>query len=88
VNKLAAVLATTTLVLSAMYTLWLFKRVLFGDIVHEGVRTLKDLSTREWWVLAPLAVVTIYYGLFPNAIFDIMHVSVEHLIDQVATGKM
>jgi NADH-quinone oxidoreductase subunit M len=83
-----AVLAATTLILGAAYTLWMVKRVVFGDVVHEGVAKLQDINKREALVLGSLVVAVLVLGLWPAPLIDVMQVSVENLIKHVAVSKL
>jgi NADH-quinone oxidoreductase subunit M len=83
-----AFLAATTLVLGAAYTLWMVKRVVYGDVANEQVAKLLDLNSREFIVLAILAISVLLVGLWPAPLVDMMNVSVELLIDQVAQTKL
>jgi NADH-quinone oxidoreductase subunit M len=79
--------AATALILGAAYTLWLIKRVFFGDVVHEHVKHLHDLSPREWTVMATLAAYTLFFGLYPKPLTDVMQPSVSRLIEQIQVKK-
>ena len=79
----AAGLAATGLVLSAGYALWLYRRVVFGPLDKEGLRTLPDLSRREMATLVPLVVLTIFFGIYPAPILDLTSASVETLVARV-----
>jgi NADH-quinone oxidoreductase subunit M len=81
-------LATFTLVLGAAYTLWMYKRVHFGAVANENVAKLKDINKREFFMLAVLAVFTLYMGLYPKPFTDVMHASVENLLSHVAQSKL
>jgi NADH-quinone oxidoreductase subunit M len=81
-------LATFTLVLGAAYTLWMYKRVHFGAVANEHVAKLKDLNKREFFMLAVLAVFTLYMGLYPKPFTNVMHASVENLLSHVAQSKL
>ena len=81
-------LATFTLVLGASYTLWMYKRVHFGAVANENVAKLKDINKREFFMLAVLAVFTLYMGLYPKPFTDVMHASVENLLSHVAQSKL
>ncbi|KPV41629.1 NADH:ubiquinone oxidoreductase subunit M [Thiohalorhabdus denitrificans] len=84
-----AVLAATTLILGAAYTLWLYKRVIFGAITSEKVeREMPPMSVREKWVFAPLAVLVLLMGLWPAPFLEIMDSSVTQLVEQVNTTKL
>ncbi len=88
VSPWAAILAATGLITGASYTLWLFKRVIFGGIAHPEVAGLKDLDGREVFVLGALAASTLLLGLWPAPFLDIMHSSVQHLVTQVSLSKI
>jgi NADH-quinone oxidoreductase subunit M len=83
-----AALAGTTLVLGAAYTLWLVKRVLFGEVANEHVADMKDLNGREFLILAVLAVAVLIIGLWPAPLVQMMEASVRHLLEQVALSKI
>lgn len=83
VNKLAAVLAATGVILGAVYMLWMVQRVFFGEITNPKNKTLPDLNLREIVYLAPLIVLIFWIGLYPNFFLKKMHVSVDHFINQV-----
>jgi NADH-quinone oxidoreductase subunit M len=83
-----ALLAGTTLVLGAAYTLWLVKRVIFGPVANEGVAALQDLNGREFLVLAMLALSVLGLGVWPAPLLDIMRASIHHLVDQAIATKL
>jgi NADH-quinone oxidoreductase subunit M len=83
-----ALLAGTTLVLGAAYTLWLVKRVIFGPIANSGVASLQELNGREFFVLALLAVSVLALGVWPAPLLDVMRPSIQHLVDQVVATKL
>ncbi|MDH3670940.1 MAG: NADH-quinone oxidoreductase subunit M [Gammaproteobacteria bacterium] len=88
VNVWYAVLAATTLVLGAAYTLWMYKRVIFGAVVKDSVAALEDVTPREILFLGLLAIAVLAMGLWPFPFLEVMHVSVDHLLEQVATKKV
>lgn len=88
VNVWYAVLAATTLVLGAAYTLWMYKRVIFGAVVKDSVAALEDVTPREMLFLGLLAIAVLAMGLWPFPFLEVMHVSVDHLLEQVATSKL
>jgi NADH-quinone oxidoreductase subunit M len=88
VNFWVAFLASTTLIFGAAYTLWMVKRVYFGDIANDDVRALTDINTREFIMLGLLAVATLTMGLYPKPFTDVMHHSVTELLKHVATSKL
>ncbi len=87
-NFWIGLLAATALIFGAAYSLWMVKRVIFGDIVHEHVRELVDLNKREFFMLGLLAIMTLYMGLYPKPFTDVMHASVVNLLSHVAQSKL
>jgi NADH-quinone oxidoreductase subunit M len=83
-----AFLAGTTLVLGAAYTLWLVKRVLFGEIANDKVAALKDLNGRELFVLSVLAAAVLLFGLWPAPLLDVMRASTQHLAQTLLVSKI
>ncbi|HIG88732.1 NADH-quinone oxidoreductase subunit M [Candidatus Thioglobus sp.] len=83
-----AVLAATTLIVGAAYTLWMVKRVFWGSITNDAVKTLKDINGREFLILAILAAAVLIVGLYPQPIIEVMHSSIEHLLNQALTSKL
>ncbi|MBI1731422.1 MAG: NADH-quinone oxidoreductase subunit M [Gammaproteobacteria bacterium] len=80
--------AATILILGAAYTLWMYKRVVFGDVANDAVAALQDVNAREFVFLALLAVAVLAFGLWPAPIFDVMHPTMEHLFEQVTISKV
>src|SRR6058998_4138636 len=80
-------LAATIMILGAAYTLWMYKRVWFGDVANAGVAALKDVSKREFWLLATLVAAILALGIYPKPFTDVMHASVAQLLMQVAQSK-
>ena len=80
--------AATTLIFGAAYTLWLVKRVIFGDIANDNVRALKDINSREFFILGTLAVAILALGIYPAPLLDVMHVTVDHLVQQITMSKL
>ncbi|VAW39386.1 NADH-ubiquinone oxidoreductase chain M [hydrothermal vent metagenome] len=87
-NFWIAFLAATTLIFGAAYTLWLIKRVIFGEIANENVAALKDVNRREVFVLSILAFFVIALGVYPDPLVEVMHSSVDHLVEQAVTSKL
>jgi NADH-quinone oxidoreductase subunit M len=83
-----AFLAATTLVLGAAYTLWLVKRVIFGEVGNQHVAELKDLNAREFVVLGVLAVAVLALGLYPAPLLDVMRPTIEQLVQQMTMSKL
>ena len=80
--------AAVTLILGAAYTLWMYKRVIFGPVANAGVAGLTDIGRREFWLLGAVALAVLAMGVFPKAFVDVMHVSVTDLLAQVARSKL
>jgi len=87
-NFWIGLLAATALILGASYSLWMVKRVAFGDIANDQVRELQDLSSREFLILGVMALAVIYMGVHPKPFTDVMHVSVEALLQHVSISKL
>jgi NADH-quinone oxidoreductase subunit M len=83
-----AALAATALIFGAAYTLWMYKRVYFGEVTNDNVRTLTDLNAREFSMMALLAIATLWMGVYPKPFTDVMHSSVNNLIVQVQASKL
>ena len=83
-----AFLAATTLILGAAYTLWMVKRVFYGEIKNDHVRALTDINAREVLIMAVLAVAVLALGLYPAPLVNVMHVSVDNLLQHVAISKL
>jgi NADH-quinone oxidoreductase subunit M len=90
VNRWAAVLATTGIILSAAYMLVLFRRLFYGDITKEDVRAMPDLSWREMGFFAPLIVLALWLGIYPSTFKDLIDPAVAQMVEhqQQATGHM
>ncbi|MEE8305814.1 MAG: proton-conducting transporter membrane subunit, partial [Gammaproteobacteria bacterium] len=83
-----AFLAATTLVLGAAYTLWMVKRVLYGEVANKNVAELKDLHAREFIVLGILAIAVLLVGLWPAPLVDMMSATVNELLTQISQSKL
>jgi NADH-quinone oxidoreductase subunit M len=81
-------LAATALIFGAAYTLWMYKRVYFGDVTNDDVRGLSDINAREFLFLAILAAAVLWMGIQPKPFTDAMHVSVTELIKHVSVSKL
>ena len=82
------VILAAFLIFGAAYTLWLVKRVLYGDVANDNVATLQDVNARELFMLAVLALSVLVLGLWPAPLFDVMHASVEQLLAHVSLSKL
>jgi NADH-quinone oxidoreductase subunit M len=87
-NVWFAFLAALTLILGAAYTLWLIKRVIFGAVQSEGVAALKDINGRETVILGVLAIAVLGLGLWPAPLVDVMHATIDNLIQHVIQSKL
>lgn len=83
-----AFLAATTLIVGAAYTLWMVKRVFFGEIANDEVAKLEDINGREFLMLGSLAAIVLLIGVWPEPLLNVMHASVEQLLVQVSQSKL
>ncbi len=83
-----AFVAALTLILGAAYTLWLVKRVIWGDVGNDGVASLKDLNVREFLVLATLALAVLFIGVWPAPLLDVMRPTISFLVEQLMVSKL
>jgi NADH-quinone oxidoreductase subunit M len=88
VNFWYAFAAASTLIFGAAYTLWMYKRVIFGAVANDHVAALKDIGAREFLVLALLALAVLGMGLYPLPLTEIMHASVNELLKHLAVSKL
>ncbi len=79
--------ATTGVILSAGYALWLYRRVVFGDLIKESLKTITDMDTRERLMMAPLVIMTILLGIYPALVLDIIGPSVNALLENVTSAQ-
>ena len=77
-----------TLILGAAYTLWMYKRVIYGAVANTAVANLTDIDAREKFIMASLAVVVLFFGILPGPLFDMMGASVDQLIVQISQSKL
>ena len=82
-----AFLAATTLILGAAYTLWMIKRVVFGDIANDNVKALQDMNGREATLLIILAIAVLALGVYPLPLVEMMEPSIDHLISHILQSK-
>ncbi len=87
-NVWYAVAAATTLVFGAAYTLWMYKRVIFGAVANHHVAGLADLNAREFLVLGLLALAVLVMGIWPNPFAEVLHTSVNDLLSHIAQSKL
>jgi NADH-quinone oxidoreductase subunit M len=86
-NTWVAVLATTGIILSASYALYLYRRIIFGALEKVSLRNILDLSPREIAIMAPLALLTIFYGFYPAPVFDVTAASVKNLVQNYQAAQ-
>jgi NADH-quinone oxidoreductase subunit M len=86
VNTWVALFATTGVVLSAAYALWLYRKIIFGALTKESLKGLLDLSTREKAIIYPLAVLVIFFGVYPAPVFDATSESVKSLVNNITVS--
>ena len=83
-----AFLAATTLILGAAYTLWMVKRVVFGEIANDGVKSLNDINQREFGLLAVLAVSVLALGVYPDPLTEMLAPSIDALMTHISQSKL
>jgi len=88
VNFWIAAIAATTMIWGAAYTLWMVKRVYFGDVANSDVAELKDLDRREFAMLGVLAAAVLAMGIYPKPFTDVMHASVVQLLRHTTISKV
>ncbi len=87
-NFWIAFVAATTLILGAAYTLWMVKRVIYGEVRNARVAELKDMNGREFVILGTLAVMVLWLGLWPAPLLEVMDATVQHLVEHIAVSKV
>lgn len=88
VNFWYAFFAATTLITGAAYTLWLYKRVIFGPVASPAVESLQDISKREFGLLTILAISVLWIGIYPFPLTEVMHATVDQLLTHVSNSKL
>jgi len=86
-SPLIALLAAFTLIIGAAYTLWLVKRVVFGEVGNDKVAKMQDLDAREWIVLGAFAAAVLAFGIYPKPLTDLMEPAVQQLVQQLGVAK-
>jgi NADH-quinone oxidoreductase subunit M len=86
-NRLCAVLAAIGIILGAVYMLWMYQRVMYGEITHEENRHLRDLSGREIALLVPVVLLILWIGIYPRTFLRPMEASTAHLLEQMQVQK-
>ncbi|HIM46961.1 MAG TPA: NADH-quinone oxidoreductase subunit M, partial [Alphaproteobacteria bacterium] len=87
VNTWVAMLGLTGVILGAAYMLWLYRRVIFGELKKENLKSITDLNMREIGIFAPLVVLVLFMGIYPKPFLDVLHVSVENLVAQTQMAR-
>ncbi len=88
VNFWLGAAAATIMIVGAAYTLWMYKRVIYGAVANDRVKALTDINRREFWLLAALALLVLWMGVWPKPFIDVMHGSVADLLAHVARSKL
>ena len=88
VNAWYAAIAALTLIVGAAYTLWMVKRVVFGEITNPKVSELKDLDRREFGILLGMALGVLIIGIWPAPLLDVVRVSVDQLLTHLSVSKL
>lgn len=88
VNGWIAAVAALTLIFGAAYTLWMVKRVIYGKVVSDEVAALNDVNNREMLMLSMLAAMVLIVGIWPNPVLDVMHVTIDNLLQHTAISKL
>jgi NADH-quinone oxidoreductase subunit M len=90
VNTWVAAIATSGVIFSAAYALWLYRRVVMGDLIKESLKTITDMTTRERFIFVPLVVMTLLLGVYPALVLDIIGPSVSALVEnyEIATAGL
>ena len=85
-NTWIAAIATSGVIFSAAYALWLYRRVVMGELIKESLKPISDMTVRERWIFAPLVAMTLILGVYPSLVTDIIGPSVEALINNYDTA--
>src|SRR5215475_15208271 len=87
VNTWVAALITTGIILGAAYMLWLYRRVIFGELTKDSLKNILDLDRREVAVFAPLVALVFWMGIYPSSFFGVMQPAVDKLIHQYQASQ-
>lgn len=87
-NFWIALIAALTLIVGAAYTLWMVKRVIFGEVRHAEVQSMPDLNARELLIMSSLALLVIGLGVWPDPLAHVMHATIENLVTHIAQSKL
>ena len=86
VNTWVAAVATTGVIFSAAYALWLYRRVVMGELIKESLKSITDMTSRERWIFAPLVAMTLLLGVYPALVLDIIGPAVADLVMNYETS--
>ncbi|MDA0358981.1 MAG: NADH-quinone oxidoreductase subunit M [Proteobacteria bacterium] len=87
-SSLVAFFTATGLVLGATYMLWLYRRVMFGAIVNDAVKTMEPMQMREFTIFLPLSFLVLLFGVYPMALLDVMAVSIQSVLDGLSASGL
>jgi NADH-quinone oxidoreductase subunit M len=87
-NFWIALTAALTLIVGAAYTLWMVKRVIFGEVRHAEVSQMPDLNAREVVIMSSLAFFVILLGVWPDPLANVMHATIDNLVQHIAQSKL
>ena len=87
-NFWIAVAAASSMILGAAYNLWMYKRVVFGDVANDHVAELTDVNKREMFILLVLGLCVLWMGVYPQPFTEVMHASVNNLLSHIANSKI
>ena len=82
-NTWLALLAATGLVLGATYMLWLYRRVMFGQVVSAEVQSMERMQLREYGIFLPLTILVLFFGVYPMALLDVIDVAIQSILDDL-----
>ena len=80
--------ASSTLVIGAVYTLWMYRRVFYGEAVNPGIAYLKDVRGVDFIIFSLLTAAVIFFGVYPNAMLDLFHASVDNILRLALQSKL
>jgi NADH-quinone oxidoreductase subunit M len=82
-------LAATGLILGAAYGLWLYRRVVFGELLQQALKDkMPDLNCIEWLMFVPLVILVLWLGIYPSSVLDALHPATQHLLEQVTPSTL
>jgi NADH-quinone oxidoreductase subunit M len=87
INSWIAALTATGTILGVAYMLYLYRRVVFGALTKDALKAITDLTPREVLVFAPLALVVLWFGVYPNPILNVTHLSVQNVVERLDVAR-